>query len=53
MYTTSDLIEICSLYFTQAAMLHYLTHNREKQRVAAIRCLHWKIAADMIYRGEY
>lgn len=53
MYTTADLIEICSLYFTQAAMLHYATNISEKKRVAAIRCLLWKIAADMIYKGEY
>lgn len=53
MYTTSDLYDIASLYYTQTFMAYYVPARRNNKRLYARRCLLYTIAANMIYEGRY
>lgn len=61
MYTTSDLCDIVSLYYTQAFKAYYfparsnnkLLSARLYMQLSAHRCLLYTIAANMIYEGRY
>lgn len=53
MYTTSDLYDIASLYYTQAFMSYYVPARRCNKQLYALRCLLYTISANMIYEGRF
>lgn len=57
MITTADLIDICSLYYTQSASLVRLVSVGEREykrtKIHCFRCSMYALSARLIFEGVY